>query len=344
LACGPRPGATHIERQRRGLAALLGLGVFLGGLALGPGPAHGQPAGARELTPADRETARALMDDGDDKLARGNVRGALDAYLGADKIMGVPTTGLDVGRTQAKLGLLLEARDTLLRVTRFPQDPSEPEAYTKARAAATALALELGVRIPSLQIDVTGPNDDTAIEASVDGVALPAGTHRHVRKVNPGEKVIRARAEGFRAAEQRVAVREREQRVVRLRLEPLPPSPEAAGPSPLVWLGFSLGGAGLAVGTVTGVLSMVRASELKEQCQQDVCPAAVAEDIDGAMLLANVSNVGLAVGAAGVVLGLVGVAISGDDTPDDGDGDGDAATLELAPMIGPTGFGISGRF
>jgi hypothetical protein len=324
------------------LAWVLGVVAGLGVQALAPAPAHGQPAAVREVTPADRETARALLDEGDGKLSRGDVRGALDAYLGADKIMGVPTTGLEVGRAQAKLGLLLEARDTLLRVTRYPQEPGEPEAYTRARAAATALALELVVRIPSLQIEVAGPTDDASIEASVDGVLLPAGTHRHARKVNPGEKVIRVQADGFRAAEQRVAVSEGEQRVVRLRLEPLPPGAEPAGLSPLVWIGFALGGAGLGVGAVTGIVSLVRTGDLKEQCQNGVCPAAAASDIDRAMLLANVSNVALGVGAIGVVLGIVGIAISGDEASTGGDTE--AAALELSPMLGPASLGMSGRF
>ena len=318
------------------LGALAGLAT----LGLGPALAQAQPAATRQVTPADRETARALMDEGDGKIGRGDLRGALDAYLAADKIMGVPTTGLEVGKAQARLGLLLEARDSLLRVTRYPQSAEEPQAYARARADAAELAAQLAGRIPSLQIDVTGPTDDSTIVASVDGLVVPPGTHRHARKVNPGEKVIRARAKGFRPADQRIALAEGEQRVVRLTLEPLPPGEQPAGLSPLIWIGFGLGGAGLIVGGVTGIVSLVRTSDVQSQCIQDVCPASSADQIDSAMLLANVSNVGLAVGGVGVVLGIVGIAIS------DSEAEGDEAPppVQVAPMLGPTSFGIVGRF
>ena len=135
---------------------------------------------------------------------------------------------------------------------------------------------------------------------------------------------------------------EGEQRVVHINLVPLPPSEQSPGLSPLVWIGFGLGGAGLVVGTVTGIVSAVRTSDLKTECAQNVCPSSAAGDIDSAMLLANVSNVGLAVGAAGVLLGIVGIVISGDGS--EGEEQTGNAQLHLEPVLGPTTLGIVGRF
>jgi hypothetical protein len=53
-------------------------------------------AALAEPSPGEKETARALMDEGDRKLSKQDLRGALQAYQGADQIMGVPTTGLEV--------------------------------------------------------------------------------------------------------------------------------------------------------------------------------------------------------------------------------------------------------
>ena len=69
-----------------------------------------------EPTAGDKETARSLMDEGDRKFAAKDFKGALDAYQGAHAIMGVPTTGIEVAKAQEALGLLVEARDTLLAV------------------------------------------------------------------------------------------------------------------------------------------------------------------------------------------------------------------------------------
>ena len=53
--------------------------------------------------------------------------------------MHVPTTGLAVARTQAALGLLVEARDTALGVTRIPVIPKEPPVIGEGRKQADNL-------------------------------------------------------------------------------------------------------------------------------------------------------------------------------------------------------------
>jgi len=323
----------------------LAAAVLAGLLALTPCQARAQQPGAapHEVTAADKETARALMDAADAKLAAGDARGALDAYVAADKIMGVPTTGLEVGRTQAKLSLLLEARDTLLRVTRYAQDASEPAAFTKARQEASTLAASLAARIPSLQVEVKGPQDDHAIAVTVDGVVLPAGMHRLPRKVNPGAKVIRVTAEGYKASEQAITLAEGEQRVATFALAalPAPPAaPEPAGLSPLVWIGFGVGGAALVVGTITGGLSLSKTSDAKAQCADTICKAGAQDDIDAALLNANLSNVSFAVAAVGVVLGVVGIAIS-DEPPSEAQG---PSAVRAKPWVGIGTVGLTGTF
>ena len=85
-------------------------------------------------------------------LKAGDLTGALEAYRGADAIMGVPTTGIEVARTQIRLGRLVEARDTALKVSRYPVKRREPRPFTDARTEALQLASELAARIPSLQL------------------------------------------------------------------------------------------------------------------------------------------------------------------------------------------------
>src|SRR5690606_23504734 len=52
-------------------------------------------ASAQQPSLADRETARALMDEGDRKRDSGDLAGALKSYEAADALMRVPTTGID---------------------------------------------------------------------------------------------------------------------------------------------------------------------------------------------------------------------------------------------------------
>ena len=73
---------------------------------------------ANAQSAADRETARALMKRGDTAFDAADYRAALEAYETAHGIMQVPSTGVALARTQEKLGLLLEARNTVLAVAR----------------------------------------------------------------------------------------------------------------------------------------------------------------------------------------------------------------------------------
>ncbi|MBW2459128.1 MAG: hypothetical protein JRI68_31815 [Deltaproteobacteria bacterium] len=318
---------------------MLALGIILPGA----GTTQAQPdEGPRTVTAGDRETARSLMDDGDAKTAAGDYSGALEAYLAADKIMGVPTTGIDLGRAQAKLGMLLEARDTWLRVARYPVRAGEPDAFTRARGEARALAKLLAGRIPSLQIEVAGATDDVPITVTVDGVSLPAGTHRFPRKVNPGHKTITATAPGYSEARQAVMVAEAEQRIVSLTIGRLAYVPEPTT-SPLVYVGFGIGGLGLIAGTITGVLSLTQAADVKDRCDGTTCPRSAQEDIDSAKVLANVSNVAFAVGGVGVGLGILGLFLPGEAEPAQAQ-PGDAAGVAVEPLIGPGWAGLSGRF
>ena len=100
----------------------------------------GSALAAEPPSAADRETARTLMATGDGKLKDGDLDGALEAYRGADEIMGVPTTALAVGRVYARMGKLIQAVDALSRARRHPVDGSEPEAFRQARAEAAKLA------------------------------------------------------------------------------------------------------------------------------------------------------------------------------------------------------------
>src|SRR5438270_8546116 len=78
-------------------------------------------------TPQEKETARNLMDEGRElRDEKKDVKAALQRFTAADQIMRVPTTAFEVASTQALLGQLVEARETLSRVLSSPAKPGEP--------------------------------------------------------------------------------------------------------------------------------------------------------------------------------------------------------------------------
>ena len=122
------------------------------------------------------------MKQGDAAFEAADFRAALKAFETAHGIMQVPSTGIALARAQEKLGLLLEARNTALAVSRIAARPAEPGVFTEARDAARELAATLEARIPSLTIAVEGPEQT---RVTIDGSELLRSQYRVARKLNP---------------------------------------------------------------------------------------------------------------------------------------------------------------
>jgi len=305
---------------------------------------------------SDRETARSLMDDGDAKRDKGDFRAALKSYEAADAIMHVPTTGLEVARAQAQLGLLLEARETLGRVGRLPPKPSEPAAFTAARRTAEGLMAELGARIPSVTVLATNGEPNQPVVIVFDNEVVPPAAAQAPRKVNPGRHTVVARS-GSLEKKQDVDVAERESKTVTLDLKPTAaarldsnetdPSSRSSGssslPKILVYGGFGLGAVGLGVGVVTGLLSFSKVSDVKKDCPNDVCPASRQGDLDSAKSLGTISTIAFIAGGVGVGAGIVGLVLQSKQSNSE-PSPGPSAKLTISPDVGPTWMGLHGSF
>ena len=158
--------------------------------ALTAGECRAQPS------PADCETARQLMDDGHALRSKNDLKGALARFKAADDIMHVPTTGFEVARTQASLGLLVEARDMIARIRLIPATPGEPAPFKDARAKAEQLDASLAGRMPRLTVVVHGAPSGQALLMSIDGVAVPAAGIGLPRAVDPGHHLVVVSADG----------------------------------------------------------------------------------------------------------------------------------------------------
>ena len=280
----------------------------------------------------DRERARAFMDLGDEKSAAGDLEGALAAYQAADGIMGVPTTGLEVGRALEKLGRLVEARDAFVRVTRFSRETGESPVFTTARDKAAELATALAARIPQLTLKITGLPSGVRAEVSLDENPLRPEVLGLPLKVNPGKVSVKATAPGYLPLEREETIAERETKEIVLAFQADPhahattPGHEVAtAPGELraedapsrtsMWIAFGVGAAGVATGSVTGFMSLSKTDHAKESCDGNRCPEAVEKDIESAKTLATVSNVGFAVGVLGAGIGVWQLFASSSDAP-----------------------------
>lgn len=303
-------------------------------------------------TAEDRESARQLLDRGDAQEEKGDLEGALAAYRAAHELMHVPTTGLEVARISAKLGKLVEARDAALEVVRMPPMATESKPFKVARAAADRLARDLAPQIPSLRLELTPEAAVNQSALEIDERSVPLSALGLGYSLNPGTHRIEIAATGYLAVVRDITLRPGEARTLRIELVPAPkakviaqkpptaqasqppktsaPPAEAAEHSSSTWpqwVGFSLAGAGLVVGTVAGVLSLDRTHDAKAYCTGNQCASEAQHDRDEAMKMANISNVGFAVAVLGTGIGVTSLLLSG--TPQN-----KGATLHVAATPG----------
>jgi hypothetical protein len=313
------------------------------GLVALAAPAFADDAPPDEPSAADRESARALMEQGRVAYEQKDYEPALQSFVAADKIMGVTSTGLWVGKSLAALGRLIEARDKLLAVGRIPLSADVSEALTEARAEAAELQASLAERIPELRFEVRGVAGDVDIVVHVGADEVPGDLLKVPRKVDPGEIVVRATAKGYAPVELKVNIAEGQSLPVRLDFKPggsgdpaVSEPPDDTGYYVAVGVSFGVAGVGAVVGAVTGGLSLAAASDAKQGCREDGtgCPIANEETADRSLVLAHVSTVSFIVGGLGAAAGIVTLII--------GPPEGEEAVIE--PAIGPGWLGVTGRF
>jgi len=308
-------------------------------------------------TAAQRETARRLMDEGKERTRTGDKERALEAYQKAHDLMKVPSTGMTLVKAHLALGHLVEARDVALEVVRMPRERNEPGVFEKARKEAKELEATLKPRIPTVRIVVKG---GPATHVSVDEVDVAPLLLGEPVAMNPGKHTILAK--NADNAEQRglVELAERDAKEIQLTL-PVPhpvlvatvPPParvvvsetprggeRSAAANVLVFGGFGLAVAGLAVGGVTGALTLSEAGSVKAQCANGICDPAAKNDLDSANSLAMVSTIGFAVAAAGAVCGVVGLLLPKTKT----ESALQSTSQRSAVWVGPGSVGMRGSF
>ena len=345
-------------------ARVMLLGVALG--LAGAGTAWAEPSAA------DKETARALLNGGDAAYKSGKHEEALKHYNAAHAIMNVPTTGIEVAKAQEALGKLVEARDTLLAVTRYPKKANEPKAFTNARERALARASAIAARIPSATIRVTGLAEGVSPTVTIDGVSVNPAVLGVPRKLNPGKHAIAVSAPGYAEVRKEIDVAERAEVEVPIELvksgdvpavapgavsapasssdgskteapsaATVPPGGDAGtsqSTSSLAYVGFGVGAVGFVAGGITGALAFSKAGAAQDQCTDNICPPNAQSDIDSSKSMGTISTISFAVGVVGAAVGIYGLmSPSEPESPA-------ASRIRVQPAVGLGNVGLMGQF
>jgi hypothetical protein len=329
----------------RWLAVPFALGVALAG----------RPAWA-EPSEADRASARSLAAEGYDALERKDYATAVDRFRHADALIHAPTIGVDLARALVGLGRLVEASERYQLVIREGVPKGSPSSWKKAVEDAQSESADLEPRLAWIVVHVMGPLDP---ELTIDGVRVPEGAIGARRAADPGKCEVRASAPGFEPESQTVALKEGEEQVVTLVLKkspagPKPPSEEPPAPAEAppreepsrvpAWIAFGVGGAGLVVGSVTGILALGAHSDLNDQCPNGHCKPAngteaheMQSDLSRYHTFGTISGIGFIVALAGAGTGAVLLVTGSTGAPK-------PPQAAVWPVVGPGQLGVAGRF
>ncbi|HEY5960967.1 MAG TPA: hypothetical protein VIV60_30635 [Polyangiaceae bacterium] len=235
---------------------------------------------------ADRATARNLAAEGYTALKTQDFDTAEDRFRRADALVHAPTLVVDHARALIGLGRYVEAQERLELVMREGVADNAPWVWKKSVRDAEQLVEAVKPKVAWLTINVTGPTNPLVM---VDGTQVPVAALGVRRAVDPGARRISASANGYEQKEISVTLPEGGERAVTLELPvdpsameaPAPPAKQKAAPqpapmtkkrsvSPWTYAAFGLGGAGLVVGSVTGIVALGKRSDLREQCHQSL--------------------------------------------------------------------------
>lgn len=115
---------------------------------------------------------------------------------------------------------------------------------------------------------------------------------------------------------------------------------EPSGYSALVPVGFAIGAVGLTTWGIAGAISLANRSTLSDECPDDVCSPDQQDTINTGEIAGDVATVGLVVGGAGVVLGVIGLLLpTADEAADEG-----SAAAHVRVFGGPGELGLMGHF
>jgi hypothetical protein len=333
-----------------------------GSLLLCTGPAHAQ-------TDDQRSGARAAATAGGQAYMSGRWADAVDMFTRAESMVHSPVHLLYMARAYEKLGSLVKARESYIRITNedLPAGASQPIKEAKSDAQKELDALEPRVPYVSVVVQGVGPKPVTV---TMDGVNVPPALLGVPRPVDPGEHKFEAVAEGMDSAISSISVKEGRSETVVLTLHPgsapaaqppvgyaapvypggagAPPEADSGkhGPSPLTWVAFGVGGVGLVVGTVFALKSSSKVDDANNLCHlpgpdgtRTYCSPQASSLDDDARSAKTISLVGFIAGGVGVATGVTLLLVTGKHQKA-------AASLapHVTPWLGLGSAGISGRF
>jgi hypothetical protein len=320
------------------------------------------PAAAQQDDPAMRSAGRKLALDGIALFQQGKAPEASEKLEKAYQLLPVPSVALWSARALEKRGLLVEASERYMEAGRMSGFKGDQDVQLQAQKDAARELDGLTARIPSLVIAVS-PAGASHPVVTLDGKPVPPALLGEEQPVNPGTHQIDVTL-GERKLSRRVTLAEAEKKTETIRLDSDAQGTSAPSSSPIgvagdasepadagagssstqrtvAYVALVAGGAGLAVGGVTGVLALSKRGSLEDNpgcnAAESVCLPSQRSEVESLDTLRTLSTVGL---IAGGVLATTGVVLLLTSKPKTGA----SAQPQLALRVAPRSLTLSGTF
>lgn len=259
-----------------------------------------------------------------------------------------PTLWLGLARAQLKQNKYLAATEAYERILRARAEdtPTTPKPFKDAFASAAVELADAQKVMPRIIITVAGAK---APVVSLDGTVIPSAALGLKRAIDPGSHTIKVSADGMKTQEKALIIELGSTAEEKFVLEkdpnansglasatPVGTTRPSEGPNRTpAYIAFGVGGAGLVVGTVTGLMAMGKRTTLNETCPDGKCPQDQKSNLDGYKTLGGVSTVGFVVGLVGVAAGGILLVIPKKET---------TKAAYVSPYLGLGGVGATGQF
>ena len=180
-------------------------------------------------TDLERATARDAANNGRAAFDAGKYEKAIDYLSRAEQLVHSPTHLLFMARAQAKLGRLVAAHETYLKITRETLASNAPKAFVSAQDAAEQEQETLDARLPSVTVTLQGATTAPDTTVQMDGTPLPPAMIGIPLPADPGEHVFKATGPWIASDPVTVRLSEAAKQTVTLKLRSTgtPPAPVA---------------------------------------------------------------------------------------------------------------------
>ncbi|WP_437932252.1 hypothetical protein WMF37_24370 [Sorangium sp. So ce291] len=175
----------------------------------------------------DRAAARSLATQGAEAFTSGRFEEAIDLLGRAEALVHAPTHLLLVARAQTRLGRIVAAKETYLRIVREELPPTAPSPFKKAQQDAREELAAVEPRIATLRIALEGAAG-RKIGVKLDGQPVADALLGVHRPVDPGSHVVVVSPPGLAPIEQGITLADGERKELKI---PIPESPPAPPPS-----------------------------------------------------------------------------------------------------------------